>query len=217
MRLKPQEEDVSGLKDDYDSIALMQEDGCDDLCDLNIPPGEVNGADIPLQEEEEDDILSCKFAVGDISTAMANSAKSRYNNREVSKKDSMTNAFIDCLIHSQVYDMSELLRIWYSHCSDMITHKDFKQSLYTNNIIHWYQTVIVVIWYHTLTSNSHCSDMKTHIDSKQSLYTNNITHWYQTVIVVIWYHTLTSNSHCNDMKAHIDLKQSLYTNHILHW
>ena len=54
MRLKPQEEDVRGLKeDDYDSIALTQEDGWDELCDLNIPPGEVNGADISLPVEED--------------------------------------------------------------------------------------------------------------------------------------------------------------------
>ena len=54
MSHKPQEKDVSGLKeDDYDSIFFTQEDGWDELCDLNIPPEEVNDADISLSVEED--------------------------------------------------------------------------------------------------------------------------------------------------------------------
>ena len=61
MKMKPQAGEFNGLTEEmYDSVSLMQEDGSDELCDLNIPAGEMASASAPLPDDD-DDILACKF------------------------------------------------------------------------------------------------------------------------------------------------------------
>ena len=72
----------------------MQEDGSDELCDLNIPAGETSGANVPLPEDDED-LFTCKFSTGEIRTPMANQAMQRYDNDESSRKDADTKVLID--------------------------------------------------------------------------------------------------------------------------
>ena len=55
MKLKPRAEEFSGITEDqYDSVSLMQEDGSDELCDLNIPAGDINAASVPLPDDDVD-------------------------------------------------------------------------------------------------------------------------------------------------------------------
>ena len=110
MRLKPKAEEFAGITEDqFDSVSLMQEDGGDELCDLNIPQGESSAANVPLPDDD-DDLFICKLDTGEIRNAMALQAKSRYDNYESSRKDAATKVLVDCLIDCQVYDMSSLLR-----------------------------------------------------------------------------------------------------------
>ena len=104
MKLKPQEDDTRGLSEgDYDSITLMQEDRFDELCYLSIPPV-VDGADV-VSPDDEDDILPCKYNVGEIREAIARNASLSYSNYETGKKDAITAELIKCLINFQVYYM----------------------------------------------------------------------------------------------------------------
>ena len=81
MTLQPRVDEFTGLTEEqYDSV--MQEDGSDKLCNLNIPADDVSAASVPLPDDDKD-ILACKFSLGDIRTAMANQAMSRYGDYEV--------------------------------------------------------------------------------------------------------------------------------------
>ena len=110
MKLRPKADEFVGISEDqFDSVSLMQEDGGDELCDLNVPPGETSGTSVPLPEDD-DDLFTCKFTTGEIRSAMAQQAMQRYEGYEVSRKDAQTKSLIDCLIECQVFDMSALLR-----------------------------------------------------------------------------------------------------------
>ena len=85
MKLEPKEDTAGIDSDGYDDIALLQQDGNDELCDLSKPPG-LQPSEVPLPEDDDKNLLLCKLDVRIIRDAMAEGAIRKYAEVEPVKK-----------------------------------------------------------------------------------------------------------------------------------